>query len=55
LSAREQLSQFKKSKNVEISESLRRLVQLNMNHHLRVVDLWKEMLVDIEEVESAAQ
>jgi len=46
---KEEIDQFLKTKNKEITTALRNLVQTNMNHELRVLDLWKELLQLIEE------
>lgn len=46
-----QLKTFSQGKNQELGQSVRRFVQANMNHHLRVVDLWKELLTVIEDNE----
>lgn len=46
-----QLKIFSQGKNQELGQSVRRFVQANMNHHLRVVDLWKELLTVIEDNE----
>jgi sorting nexin-1/2 len=50
-SATEELKVFAQHKNRELGQSVRRFVQANMNHHLRVVDLWKELLTVIEDNE----
>eukprot|EP01120_Amphizonella_sp_Union-15-10_P015753 TRINITY_DN8158_c0_g1_i1.p1 TRINITY_DN8158_c0_g1~~TRINITY_DN8158_c0_g1_i1.p1 ORF type:complete len:449 (+),score=116.58 TRINITY_DN8158_c0_g1_i1:110-1348(+) len=46
---KEEIDKFLKTKNKEITDALRDLVQTNMNHELRVLDLWKELLQLIEE------
>lgn len=46
-----QLKFFNQEKSRELGQSVRRFVQANMNHHLRVVDLWKELLTVVEDNE----
>ena len=50
-SCKSELDGFMKAKTDEVGSALRRLVQTNMNFHLRVVDLWKEYLSLIEDRE----
>eukprot|EP01121_Diplochlamys_sp_Union-15-3_P014889 TRINITY_DN4814_c0_g1_i14.p1 TRINITY_DN4814_c0_g1~~TRINITY_DN4814_c0_g1_i14.p1 ORF type:complete len:227 (+),score=49.72 TRINITY_DN4814_c0_g1_i14:541-1221(+) len=49
---KEEIEIFMKTKNKEITNALREMVQTNMNHELRVLDLWKELLRMIEESSS---
>eukprot|EP01121_Diplochlamys_sp_Union-15-3_P014892 TRINITY_DN4814_c0_g1_i19.p1 TRINITY_DN4814_c0_g1~~TRINITY_DN4814_c0_g1_i19.p1 ORF type:complete len:470 (+),score=97.46 TRINITY_DN4814_c0_g1_i19:37-1446(+) len=49
---KEEIETFMKTKNKDITNALRELVQTNMNHELRVLDLWKELLRMIEESSS---
>jgi len=46
---RTELETFKQKKGHDLRRALRELVRLNINHQLRVVNLWKELLNDLEE------
>jgi len=46
---RNELETFKRKKGQDLRRALRELVRLNINHQLRVVNLWKELLSDLEE------
>jgi len=46
---RTELDVFKRKKGQDLRRALRELVRLNINHQLRVVNLWKELLSDLEE------
>jgi len=46
---RSELDAFKRKKGQDLRRALRELVRLNINHQLRVVNLWKELLSDLEE------
>eukprot|EP01120_Amphizonella_sp_Union-15-10_P000154 TRINITY_DN10192_c0_g1_i1.p1 TRINITY_DN10192_c0_g1~~TRINITY_DN10192_c0_g1_i1.p1 ORF type:complete len:392 (-),score=79.90 TRINITY_DN10192_c0_g1_i1:57-1232(-) len=47
--SKEEIDKFLKTKNKELTDSLKDLVQTNMNHEIRVLDLWKELLQVVEE------
>uniref|UniRef100_A0A6B2L6P8 PX domain-containing protein n=1 Tax=Arcella intermedia TaxID=1963864 RepID=A0A6B2L6P8_9EUKA len=49
-SAKEELENFKKEKSDHLRSALRELVTTNINHQLRVVDLWKELLGEIDKL-----
>jgi len=44
-----ELETFKQKKGQDLRRALRELVRLNINHQLRVVNLWKELLNELEE------
>jgi len=48
-SVKSELDVFKQNKGHDIRKALRELVRLNINHQLRVVNLWKELLSELEE------
>jgi sorting nexin-1/2 len=49
-SAKSELSTFKSNKGRDIRKAIRELVRLNINHQLKVGNLWKELLVDLEDI-----
>jgi len=44
-----ELELFKQNKAHNLRKALRELVTLNINYNLRVVNLWKELLIELEE------
>jgi len=46
-----EISEFKEMKTREIRQHLRELVRVNMEHQRKVVDLWKELLGQLEELQ----
>jgi len=44
-----ELGLFKLNKSHNLRKALRELVTLNINYNLRVVNLWKELLIELEE------
>jgi len=50
VSAKSELETFKIKKGHDLRKAIRELVRLNINHQLRVVNLWKELLGEIEEI-----
>jgi len=49
-SAKTELETFKIKKGHDLRKAIRELVRLNINHQLRVVNLWKELLAELEEI-----
>jgi len=49
-SAKSELSTFKTKKGRDIRKAIRELVRLNINHQLKVGNLWKELLVELEDI-----
>jgi hypothetical protein len=49
-SAKSELETFKIKKGHDLRKAIRELVRLNINHQLRVVNLWKELLGELEEI-----
>jgi len=49
-SAKSELETFKTRKGQDLRKAIRELVRLNINHQLRVVNLWKELLGELEEI-----
>jgi len=49
-SAKSELDIFKSRKGQDLRKAIRELVTLNISHQLRVVNLWKELLVNLEEI-----
>jgi len=47
---KEELNRFNTQKAAELRETLTVLVQININHELRVVDLWKAAFQDMQEL-----
>jgi len=50
-SAKSELETFKIKKGHDLRKAIRELVRLNINHQLRVVNLWKELLGELEDKE----
>jgi len=50
VSAKSELENFKLKKGHDLRKAIRELVRLNINHQLRVVKLWKELLGELEEI-----
>lgn len=50
VSAKTELEEFKRKKGQDLRKAIRELVRLNINHQLRVVNLWKELLGELEEI-----
>jgi len=48
-SVKSELEAFKINKGRDLRHALRELVRMNINHQLRVVNLWKELLNELEE------
>jgi len=49
-SAKTELENFKIKKGQDLRKAIRELVRLNINHQLRVVNLWKELLGELEDI-----
>jgi sorting nexin-1/2 len=48
--AKAELDTFKIKKGHDLRKAIRELVRMNINHQLRVVNLWKELLSELEEI-----
>jgi len=48
--AKSELDTFKVRKGQDLRKAIRELVRLNISHQLRVVNLWKELMVELEEI-----
>jgi flagellar biosynthesis/type III secretory pathway protein FliH len=49
-SAKSELETFKSRKGQDLRKAIRELVRLNINHQLKVGNLWKELLVELEDI-----
>jgi len=52
---KEELEKFRVRKGRDLRKAISELVRQNMNAHLRVVGLWKEVLADLEEKKQEAK